>query len=70
VLARVAESADAQVLGTCSGNGVGVQVPPRAFCRVEKWSSRLAHNQEITGSNPVPAIYFPYIKQGINEKCY
>ena len=22
------------------------------FCGVEKWSSRLAHNQEIVGSNP------------------
>lgn len=22
------------------------------FCGVEKWSSRLAHNQEIEGSNP------------------
>ena len=30
-------------------------VSQQIYRRVDEWSSRLAHNQEIVGSNPTPA---------------
>ena len=32
----------------------------KELCRLEKWSSRSAHNQEIGGSSPSPATIVPY----------
>lgn len=33
-------------------------VSQQIYRRVDEWSSRLAHNQEIVGSNPTPATIY------------
>lgn len=33
-------------------------------CGLGKWSSRLAHNQEINGSNPLPATMELFVPKG------